>query len=220
MAGEIPKTVRIASDDAAAVARANAYHALARAFDRHDNWPSELAQLLIEAFEPLGGKLPDIARELAENSKDTKVLSIAHAKLFIGPFEVQVAPWASSYLDPERQLMGPFSRYAAEAYSEAGLAPSDGPVDAPDHVTHELEFMYFLAFQEATKGDKVWHERQERFWREHLSHWLPKFGEAVKQQSALDGSEFYVRLAKLTRAFCDLEAENLGTKPDTSLTTS
>jgi TorA maturation chaperone TorD len=208
MQDERSTAVRIPNPHATAAARANAYYALARAFDRPDHWPGDLGDLLVAAFSPLTGELPELARAPADNAGDTAALAVAHAKLFIGPFEVQAAPWASFYLDPEQQLMGPVSRYAATAYAEAGLAPSDGPTDAPDHVTHELEFMYFLAFQEATEGDAAWRERQRRFWREHLGRWLPKFAEVVEEHAS--GAAFYAGLARLTRAFCAWEGGNLG----------
>lgn len=125
-------------------------------------------------------------------------LSIAHAKLFLGPFEVLAAPWASVYLDPEQRLMGPFSRYAAEADAEAGLGPGDGPSDAPDHVTRELEFMYFLTFQEPTTGGPTWLERQQRFWHEHLGLWLPKLADVVKEAAGDSG-----RKHNPTVLYCD-----------------
>jgi len=211
---QIPETVRIDSGDAAAAARANACYALSRAFDRPDNWPRELGNLLADAFAPQGGTMAKLAREMGEGLSGEaargNALSVAHAKLFLGPFEVLAAPWASFYLDPEQRLMGPFSRYAAEAYAEAGLGPGDGPSDAPDHVTRELEFMYLLAFQEATTGDPTWLERQQRFWHEHLGLWLPKLADVVEGAAA--GSAFYLRLGKLTREFCEWESGRLGVK--------
>ncbi len=103
--------------------------------------------------------------------------------------------------------MGPISLYAAEAFAEAGLGPADGAGDAPDHVTRELEFMYFLAFQEATTGKQEWLERQQRFWREHLGQWLPQLADALG--SAATDSSFYSHLSKLTREFCAWQGRQL-----------
>ncbi len=209
MSRKPPEATRIESGDADAAARANACHALARALDRPDNWPRDLGALLTEAFTNVGGTLADLARQMSEAlATDGEDLSVAHARLFLGPFEVQAPPWASFYLEADPQLMGPVSRYAAEAYGEAGLGPAQGPSDAPDHVTHELEFMYFLAYKEATTGDPVWLERQQRFWREHLGLWLPKLANAL--EAAATDSPYYSGLGKLTREFSAWSNRQLG----------
>lgn len=208
MREDSPEADDSAQTSRSAAASANAYYALARALDRPDRWPDNLEDLLRESFAILDVETEPLVRSLIEGARDRQALTVEHARLFLGPFEIQAAPWASSYLDPERQLMGPYSRYAAEAYAEAGLAPGDGPTDAPDHVTHEMEFMYFLAFQEATEKDELWRQRQERFWRQHLGRWLPSFADTLADAGS--DSAFYGALARLARAFCDREAHRLG----------
>lgn len=193
------------------VRRANGFLALARAYSPPDAWPDDLAEIFESAFIPLGGEVRDRGIELISSLNRSgatpEELAPVHARLFIGPFDMQAPPWASLYLDPEKQLMGETSRYAAKAYAEAGLGPVTGPTDAPDHVTHELEFMYFLAFREGETGDVEWRQRQARFWREHLGAWLPQMAALAKQASG--ESPFYTFLAELTLAFCRwLEEEN------------
>ncbi|MDZ7754765.1 MAG: molecular chaperone TorD family protein [Gammaproteobacteria bacterium] len=192
----------------AAEVRANVWYTLARALARPDTWPPDLDELLEGAFSPLGASLTDeVAAARAALAADGESPAVAHARLFIGPFEVKVAPWASSYLDPEGTLMGPYSQYAARSYAEAGLGPREGPVEAPDHITHELEFMYYLAFQEATTGEALWLERQQRFWREHLGQWLPRFADALVTHG--EGT-FYGHLGRLAGDFCRLQNTHLG----------
>ncbi len=199
-----PPSAMAASTDCAR--RANAYHALARALEPPLEWQSELAASLdgvFESFAPglpeLGAHLTDLAAAVAD---DPESVAPAHAKLFIGPFEIQVAPYASFYLDPEQRLMGPATQYAAHAYAEAELAPREGPHDAPDHVTHELEFMYFLAFQESVTADEVWRRRQERFWIEHLGLWLPNLASGLVRANS---HAFYRVLGSVMTEFCVLE---------------
>ncbi|MFQ5506004.1 MAG: molecular chaperone [Planctomycetota bacterium] len=175
--------------------RANTYHALARALGPPSAWDDTLRQAL--PAEP--GRLAE-ALELA--FEDRESAAVAHAKLFLGPFQIHAPPYASLYLDPQRRLMGPVSEEAARAYAEAGLAPSDGPRDAPDHVSHELEFMYFLAFQEATAGEPVWAERQRRFWRNHLGRWLPDLARAIARAGL---HPFYDALAEFLESFARSE---------------
>ena len=183
---------------------ANSFHALARAYSPPDSWPEDLPELIESATGPLGGDCSRLGRDLAalirgeENWPES--LAPAHARLFIGPFDIQAPPWASLYLDPEQQLMGEASRYAAKAYADAGLGPVAGPADAPDHLTRELEFMYFLAYREYESEDPLWRTRQENFWQQHLGAWLPQVATLVRDAS--DDVPVYRSLAELTLAFC------------------
>jgi TorA maturation chaperone TorD len=194
-----------------AVRRANAYHALAQALSPPAEWEPTFPQLLRDGLLPLGGELEKPAGELATVAeaamKRKKRLAVMHARLFVGPFEILAAPWASLYLDPNQRLMGDTSQYAIQAYAEAGLGPSSSRKEAPDHITHELEFMYYLAFQEGTTGETSWRERQRRFWNEHLGRWLPKLAQAVRN-AKLDS--YYGALAGLLCAFANAENAHLG----------
>lgn len=197
------------------VRRANAYLALARLFEPPGAWQEPRVEMLREHFDFLGlGELAlEVAGELEAALAHPESLAVAHANLFLGPFEIQASPYASIYLDPEQQLMGPISMDAAEAYAEAGLGPGKGPKEAPDHLTHELEFMYYLAFQAATTGAEVWTDRQQRFWREHLGGWLPELAEALV---AAETAPFYASLALLLEAFCRREAAHHGSNTPAS----
>jgi TorA maturation chaperone TorD len=174
----MPEQINVALDPVAS-SRANVFYVLARALEPPRTWDEDLPGLLVSSFGAMPEPLPELGAKLysqvAEILGDREQAAIDHAKLFLGPFEILVAPWASFYLEEEPRLMGPTSHYAARAYADAGLAPGEKLKDAPDHVTHELEFMYFLAFSEATTGDPAWTDRQDLFWQEHLGRWLPKF---------------------------------------------
>ncbi|MEE8368749.1 MAG: molecular chaperone TorD family protein [Thermoanaerobaculia bacterium] len=186
------------------VRRANAYLALARLFEPPGAWQESRAEMLREHFDFAGlGELAlEVAGKLEAALTHPESLALAHAKLFVGPFEMQVPPYASIYLDQEQRLMGPVSMDAAEAYAEAGLGPGEGPKEVPDHLTLELEFMYYLAFQGATSGAESWAERQQRFWNEHLGRWLPELAEALVKAETLP---FYRSLAVLLEEFCRRE---------------
>lgn len=189
--------------DTAAGARANVFYALARALETPRKWDPDLPGLVSQAFDPMPDPLPalggNLAAQLAGLMRDREQVAVAHAKLFLGPFEILAAPWASFYLEDEPRLMGPTSEYAASAYAAAGLAPGTKLKDAPDHITHELEFMYFLAFNEATTGNGEWVDQQSRFWREHLGQWLPRFADAV---AVADVHPFYGALAAAIKGVC------------------
>ncbi|MEN8144586.1 MAG: molecular chaperone TorD family protein [Gemmatimonadota bacterium] len=198
--------------DPGAGSHANVFYALARALEPPRSWDADLPGLLASSLgtmpEPLGKLGQKLSRQVSEILEDREQAAIDHAKLFLGPFEILVAPWASFYLEREPRLMGPTSTYAARAYAEAGLAPGNKLKDVPDHVTHELEFMYFMAFSQATTGDPMWADRQARFWREHLGCWLPKFAEALEHVVA---HPFYQTLAQTIAGICAIESDVLGT---------
>ena len=84
--------------------------------------------------------------------------------------------------------------------------PGEKLKDAPDHVTHELEFMYYLAFSQATTGEEAWPDRQVRFWREHLGRWLPQFAKAVTDAHV---HPFYGILAQALNDICANDPEAL-----------
>lgn len=192
--------------DEAAGRRANVYYVLARSLEPPTNWDADLPHQIRAAFSGMPGSLPSLGDRLADQIDDLldsrEPAAIDHAKLFLGPFEILAAPWASHYLEDEPRLMGPTSQYAARAYAEAGLAPSGGMRDAPDHITHELEFMYFLAFRAATTGDVGWEEYEVLFWREHLGQWLPRFADAVTRAGVHD---VYGSLATIIQEICTLK---------------
>ncbi len=184
------------------VARANSYSTLARAFSAPSAWDDELVTDLRRNFAWLGAELLEPAERSAAaveaSGADRQALEVAFAGLFLGPFEMAAPPYASLYLDPERRLMGAVSLSVAKAYAEAGLAPSNAPREAPDHVTHELEFMYYLKFQEATTGDSTWRERADRFRTRQLEPWLPEF---ARRLAAADRHPVYNSLADLLTRF-------------------
>ncbi len=186
-----------------AVARCNAFHVLGRAFDLPRRTDQSCPPLLREAFAPLGPRLDDAGERAAQTwqaaMEDLEALAVAYARLFLGPFEILAPPYASLYLDPEKRLMGPVSFEVGQCYAQAGLTKGPGPNEPPDHVSHELEFMYFLAFRALTSEDPVWEQRQRRFWSEQLRGWLPNFARDIRQANC---HPFYSALAELVTLFC------------------
>jgi TorA maturation chaperone TorD len=199
-------TESIVGVDPLAAARPNVYFGLAAAFGPPESWDRELSELLARATADLPDPLPGLGADLAAHMErlldDRGAAVLDYARLFFGPFEILAAPWASFYLEDEPRLMGPSSAYAAHAYAEAGLTPKGDSREAPDHVTRELEFMYFLAFEEARTGDAVWTSRRTRFWREHLGRWLPEFADAIGK---VDVDPFWATLAETIQEVCALE---------------
>lgn len=171
-------------------------------------------QLFIE--EALGEKLEQVlgqvapdcvtfARQMKNTLKktDQNTLSIEHAALFVGPFELIAAPYGSVYIEKKRTVMGKSTISAAQYYQDAGL--SVDIKEPPDHIAIELEFMHYLCFKEAaairdgqTENGRQLKEKQKHFYFTALKPWAGKFCEAIR---AGTGNEFYINVANCLDRF-------------------
>ncbi len=176
-------------------------------------------QLFLE--EKLGEKLEQLLGGLAPNCapsarlmknalQDLKQeeLSIDHAALFLGPFELKAAPYGSVYIENKRTVMAESTVNAARHYQDAGL--SVDIKEPADHIAIELEFMYYLCSQEAAaENDNLLEdahklrERQVDFYYKALRPWAKKFCETIR---AGTDNCFYISLADCLEcflAFCE-----------------
>lgn len=139
-------------------------------------------------------------------------LSVDHAALFVGPFELLAAPYGSIYIEKNRRVMGDSTINVLKFYQDAGLS-----VDAkepPDHIAIELEFMHFLCIKEAEakkSGDEESASRfknlQCQFFRTNLT-WVSQFCDSIKKGT---GNPFYSSLADCLNGFmltCEQVYEN------------
>ncbi len=146
--------------------------------------PEALRAIPAETLGPAQASVAALADAWEAALADRTALSIAFAKLFLGPFEILAPPYASFYLEPDQRIMGQVSNMVAEIYAEAGLKPGPGPREAPDHAALEWEFVYFLAHQSLVTDDDAWRHRRARFVADHLSRWMPDFCAAITRASA------------------------------------
>ena len=132
-------------------------------------------------------------------------LLVEYARLFVGPNELLAPPYGSLYLEEGGRVMGESTTRVMEFYKAEGLAMDEHFRNLPDHIAAELEFMYYLAYQEVEaleKNDmeKAAHflNRQETFLQTFLGPWVAPFSEKIKQ-----GTEngFYQALADCLTAF-------------------
>lgn len=144
-----------------------------------------------------------MARTLAKTADVD--LAVAHAKLFVGPFELRAPPYGSLYLESQKRLMGDSTMGVLEMYQRAGLVLSSDFRDAPDHIAAELEFMYFLVAKELQalrKGDRNeafgYLKMQQEFYDKYLYPWIEPFGERIRTASE---HEFYTLLADSLSTF-------------------
>ena len=162
-----------------------------------------LHRLLEEVCPEAAACSEGMARALSQASEEE--LAVAHAKLFVGPFELQAPPYGSLYLESQKRLMGDTTMEVLKMYKRAGLALSGDFKDAPDHIAAELEFMYFLIAKELQalrEGDRIdafgYLKMQQEFHDKYLRPWMEPFGERIRTASE---HEFYSLLAESLSTF-------------------
>jgi TorA maturation chaperone TorD len=134
-------------------------------------------------------------------------LAVEYAILFVGPYELKAPPYGSIYLDQGRRVMGDSTMEVRKMFEEAGLSTDDNFKELPDHISVELEFMYYLIHKEVealenSEIDKALslRETQELFLNRFLKPWVPPFCERIK---ASTDNEFYNSLANCVLVFVD-----------------
>jgi TorA maturation chaperone TorD len=144
-------------------------------------------------------------RKEFEASADLEPLKVDFSKLFVGPYNLFAAPYGSVYLDGERKIMGDSTLDVKNRYREAGLDTARDFKDAPDHISAELEFMYYLVFKEIEALSKAdietaidFIQKQKSFLEDHLMAWMPKFADSIIENAE---TSFYQNLAKATEMF-------------------
>ena len=184
------------------IARGNCFKLLAACFYEPDK-TMFIEQQVCENIKKLSGDwAPDAARHAGKMDAYLKTLSqeqlsIDHAALFVGPFELLAAPYGSVYTEDTRQVMGRSTIDVLSFYEVAGL--SVDIKEPPDHIAIELEFMYYLCSKEATAASDNLSEdayrlrrQQTDFYFNALKPWAGKFCEAIRL-----GTEngFYINVA-------------------------
>lgn len=146
-------------------------------------------------------------RKAFESGAQIEPLKVEFAKLFVGPFKLFAAPYGSVYLDGERKIMGDSTLDVKSRYREAGLDTAQNFKDAPDHISAELEFMYYLIFKEIeafadsdTETAMGFIQKQKSFLEDHLMAWVPKFADSIIKNAE---NPFYANLASATKAFLE-----------------
>jgi len=166
-----------------------------------------------ESLDMLG----NTAEELKDQDLPTilRDLKVEYARLFIGSPRALVHPFASmQQANPkgaERLLSVGRSVQSVEAmYTDAGIGLVAEIHEPPDHISTELEFLYFLCEKEAeawaesdNETARDWRSRQRTFVDEHLEEWGIRFFEAVIEVTSRD---YYRSLATFGKVFLRMES--------------
>lgn len=189
------------------VRRANSYKLLSECFhpptdDLHDLLTVGEETSIGVPVEKLAAAIPD----------DAQRLRVDHAKLFVGPFELQAPPYGSVYLDDEDRVMTDSTLEVREWYRTEGFAVNLH--EPADHIAAELEFLYALAADGAAaieRDDAAAAidscSKQSAFLESHLGRWISPFVEEMQQHAE---TEFYETLATVTEEFVVEDGRYLG----------
>ena len=154
--------------------------------------------------EPAFGFVQKMRKEI-ETDADLEAFKVEFSRLFVGPYEMPAAPYGSVYLEEGGKMMGDSTLDVKIRYREAGLNTAKTFKDAPDHISAELEFMYYLIFKEveAFASSDIetaigFIEKQKSFLEDHLIAWVPEFASSIIENAK---NSFYTNLAHATTAF-------------------
>ena len=191
-------------------ARSECYRLFASSF-YHPKRETFLEERLFENLSLILRKVCPDASALSDKMSEaiTKYshedLLVEYAKLFVGPFELLAAPYGSVYLDEGAKIMGDSTMEVIKTYRAEGLALDENFMEPPDHITAELEFMYYLVFREvealeSSDMEKTAYflEAQKYFQSRFLGRWAQIFCDRIKKGTK---NEFYSALAGCLSTF-------------------
>lgn len=215
-------------------ARSHVYALLAMCFCEptlkliHDWLDNDLIEAFKESLEVLQvAGLDDVFEQMekfrqSHQDQDKESLRslfmLEYMRLFVGPGHLPCPPYESVYrtdvpADRRGLLMDDATIEALKKYRKAGLDIAPDHTDLPDHISTELEFMYFLCTREYEGWEendyeegKKWLAMQRLFLSEHLSNWVPVFSKSVEKASE---NPFYLGIASLCRTHISLDIERV-----------
>jgi TorA maturation chaperone TorD len=165
--------------------------------------PDEKLLNTLNSLDSSAGGLASLFADMAFPLSEIDSIKIDYAKLFIGPYKMLVPPYGSLYIENGHRLMGDSTMEVLNFYNNEVLDLN--LKDAPDHITMELEFMYFLIYKETEakrknnlKNAELYHKKQEAFWKMHLSLWIHAFVKNIEKHAC---TEFYKKLGYLLGIF-------------------
>ena len=197
----------------AAVAREDACRYIAACYYQPEPAFAEegMFNSLLEAVSLVDTDLVPYAQQLGEefDRTETEKLLLDYTRLFLGPSHILAKPYGSIWLEDEKTVMGDSTLAALALYNEGGFDIDEEFLELPDHIAVELEFLYLLIFRENEARMQGNSDRlnsvtdlKRRFLSQHLGRWVGPFTTAVMDSAE---SDFYRQLAKLTKAFVNLE---------------
>lgn len=132
-----------------------------------------------------------LLRMLANPPEEASVLQEEYVRLFTPGFDgCRRAPYESAYRCEGAVSAGRLCAELEREYASMGLALSEDPHEAADHLAVELEYMAFLCGREAEAWERGAEEarvllgRERDFLNRHLVRWIPEFARSLREQEA------------------------------------
>lgn len=136
-------------------------------------------------------------------------LAVEYERLFGG--QNRVHPFASCWVPGGKpRLLGPQAAAAAAFYAESGVGVDPADAYRMDHVGVELGYLALVAEKIAVGSDDdvdALQDRYARFMAEIVVPWMPRFFDAVAEDSRAD---FYAAAARVAKRFVEIDADMLG----------
>lgn len=210
-----------------ALARAQVYRLLAHAFFQPDSPLNEIrrnGRLLSEgraalAALPATRSLLRLLGSVEEGFRATsrRELSRRYVALISHGGEGASLPYETEYTSPHAFQKQAQLADIAGFYRAFGLQWETQGHERPDHLSLELEFMYYLALKQAhalahgaEDGVAVCVDAQEAFLRDHLGRWPEAFRRALATRAP---DALYARLAHVIESWVAWDCRRQGVKP-------
>jgi TorA maturation chaperone TorD len=181
--------------------RAYVYKILAEFYNPPQENVAELGRVLKIKAESL---YPHSITHINGHKFELDSLLLDFSRLFLGPYKLLSPPYGSLYLEKNGQIMGESTMDVLKIYQKNGLQIEGNHI--PDHISVELEFIYFLITKEIeSDGDKdvnTFRDKQKIFIKQHLALWVFSFTKSLNENAK---TEFYKNLAHFTRDFIKAE---------------
>jgi putative dimethyl sulfoxide reductase chaperone len=138
---------------------------------------------------------------LGEDAKFGDRLRVEYTRLFEGPGQMPVVPFASFHLSRSKALMTQDTLAVRARYLEAGLAVEALNRVPDDYIGIELEFLWFLTREalvalQAGDVDAAKHRLAQRyaFVEDHVQRWMPLLAGSLSEATQ---EEFFAGLAAI-----------------------
>lgn len=202
--------------------RANCYNLLTALFCQPTDIikTDKIYNKLIENLQIINPNIVDDVKQLKKLKRkySEQDLLINYTKIFIGPFGAIAHPYSSMYFGKSNAIMSEETLWVYNFYNKNGLKlDTTSPNNIPDHITIELEFIYYLIYKELSafnefndiKKIKKHYSSQKNFIENHLKIWAPKMCDKIINSDCID---FYKTLAGVLKKFILQENFNNITK--------
>ena len=149
----------------------------------------------LETIASLAGENSSRQREWVE------ALQVEYTRLFIGPLDPRVQPYASCYLSSTPTVVSEETLAVREAYAKSGLIVERLNSLPDDHLGVEIEFLFALTraaadADDATRSAGLVAARQD-FLRRHFPTWSGRVVEGINTESV---DPFFLAAASLLRS--------------------